>query len=167
MTKCCVIVSCCRNWVEDKAETQSKGAAATVTQHAPLLNSASQWRIAGSTDGIVHIWVHIPVLAWPSGIWTHPIIPGSWLQLCWGHGHAGSRTGQTGPFLIWRGSLSVKHLLRLSGRTLNRKQKSADYLQLNCFEEIVGLFIPEKRSWVVSWWLANACKCWHNSCFWG
>lgn len=127
-------------------------------------NSASQWRIAGSTDGIVHIWVHIPVMVWPSGIWTHPIIPGSWLQLCWSHGHAGSHTG---PLLIWQGRLSVKPLLRLSGRTLNRKQKSADYLRLNCFEEMVVLFIPEKWSWVVSWWLANACKCWHNSCFWG
>lgn len=33
--------------------------------------------IAGSTDGIVHTWVHIPALAWRSGMWTHPICPGS------------------------------------------------------------------------------------------
>lgn len=35
---------------------------------------------------------------------------------------------------------------------------------LSFWEEIVGLIIPEKWSWVASWWLANACKCWHNSC---
>lgn len=55
MTKCCVTASYCHNGLEDKAGTQRKGTAATGTQHAPPLNSASQWRIAGSTDGIVHI----------------------------------------------------------------------------------------------------------------
>lgn len=136
------------NFVIKMSRTRQKGSQRR--QRAPLRNSTSQWQIAESAGGIVHIWVHIPFLAWQSGIWTHPRIPNCLLQLWWGHRHASSPTGRTGPLMTWGWNTDWGRVAELSQTT--------EICWLCRLEEICGLFSPANYSWIFSQWFVNVAR---------